>query len=241
VSHPVRDPRTLGTSRNAHPESQAGTLRARRPPSAVRSCYRTGVSDERDLVAEFEAAYATTPPWDIGRPQPAFASLAAERRLAGRALDVGCGTGEHVLMAAEAGCDAVGIDISSTAIRLAEAKAEERGTPARFIVGDARQLESLGEKFDVVLDCGLFHVFDDEDRLPFVDSLARVVRPGGSYFMLCFSEAEPAGWGPRRVTQAEIRAAFARGWRVESIEPTELHVTIRAEPARSWFASITRN
>jgi ubiquinone/menaquinone biosynthesis C-methylase UbiE len=199
------------------------------------------VSDERDLVAEFEAAYATTPPWDIGRPQPAFASLAAERRLAGRALDVGCGTGEHVLMAAEAGCDAVGIDISSTAIRLAEAKAEERGTPARFIVGDARQLESLGEKFDVVLDCGLFHVFDDEDRLPFVDSLARVVRPGGSYFMLCFSEAEPAGWGPRRVTQAEIRAAFARGWRVESIEPTELHVTIRAEPARSWFASITRN
>jgi ubiquinone/menaquinone biosynthesis C-methylase UbiE len=199
------------------------------------------VSDERDLVAEFEAAYATTPPWDIGRPQPAFAWLAAERRLAGRALDVGCGTGEHVLMAAEAGCDAVGIDISSTAIRLAEAKAEERGTPARFIVGDARQLESLGEKFDVVLDCGLFHVFDDEDRLPFVDSLARVVRPGGSYFMLCFSEAEPAGWGPRRVTQAEIRAAFARGWRVESIEPTELHVTIRAEPARSWFASITRN
>ena len=194
----------------------------------------------RDLVAEFEAAYETTPPWDIGAPQPAFAALAADRRLRGRVLDVGCGTGEHALMAAEAGCEAVGIDIASTAIRLAEAKAAERGASARFVVGDARSLEVLGEQFDVVLDCGLFHVFDDEDRAPFVASLARAVRVGGHYFMLCFSEEEPGGWGPRRVTQGEIREAFAHGWSVEAIEPTEIHVTVRAEPARSWFAAIAR-
>ena len=111
-------------------------------------------------------------------------------------------------MAAEAGCEAVGIDIASTAIRLAEAKAAERGASARFVVGDARSLEVLGEQFDAVLDCGLFHVFDDEDRAPFVASLARAVRVGGHYFMLCFSEEEPGGWGPRRVTQGEIREAF---------------------------------
>ena len=91
-------------------------------------------------MAEFEAAYETTPPWDIGAPQPAFAALAADSRLRGRVLDVGCGTGEHALMAAEAGCEAVGIDIASTAIRLAEAKAAERGASARFVVGDARNL-----------------------------------------------------------------------------------------------------
>jgi SAM-dependent methyltransferase len=102
-------------------------------------------------------------------------------------------------------------------------------------------LEAPGEQFDTVLDCGLFHVFDDEDRQPFVESLGRVVRPGGHYEMLCFSDEEPPGWGPRRVTQAEIREAFARGWEVETIEPTELHVTIRAEPVRAWFASIRRN
>src|SRR5688500_15452734 len=94
----------------------------------------------RDLLAESEAAYATTPPWDIGRPQPAFAELAAAGALAGPVLDVGCGTGEHVLMAAARGLDAVGIDIAPTAIRLAEAKAEGRGLPARFIVGDACSL-----------------------------------------------------------------------------------------------------
>jgi ubiquinone/menaquinone biosynthesis C-methylase UbiE len=155
-------------------------------------------------------------------------------------LDVGCGTGEHVLMAAEAGCVAVGIDIASSAIRRAEAKAAERGIDARFLVGDARELGSLGDPFDHVLDCGLFHVFDDEDRPRFVESVARVLRPGGRYFMLCFSEDEPAGWGPRRVTQREIRDAFERGWRVDAIEPTGIHVTVRPDPARSWFASITR-
>jgi 2-polyprenyl-3-methyl-5-hydroxy-6-metoxy-1,4-benzoquinol methylase len=90
-------------------------------------------SGRRDLVAHYEAAYQTTPPWDIGEPQPAFANLAADGRLRGRVLDVGCGTGEHVLMAAAAGCEATGIDITSTAIRLAEAKARECGVSAHFI------------------------------------------------------------------------------------------------------------
>jgi SAM-dependent methyltransferase len=197
-------------------------------------------SDARDVVAEFEAAYVGTPPWDIGAPQPAFASLAAEGRLRGRVLDVGCGTGEHVLLAAAAGCEVVGLDIAPSAIRLAEAKATERRLRATFVVGDARRLDSLGEQFDIVLDCGLFHVFDDDDRSPFVESLAQTVRPGGRYFMLCFSEAEPPGWGPRRVTQAEIRTVFANGWDVETIEPTELQVTIRTEPVRAWFATVRR-
>ena len=194
----------------------------------------------RDLAAEFDSSYASTPPWDIGEPQPAFAALAAGGRLRGRVLDVGCGTGEHALMAAKAGCDAVGIDVAPSAIRLARAKASERGIAARFVVGDARNLASLGQQFDAILDCGLFHVFDDEDRAPFVASLASAIRPGGEYFMLCFSENEPPGWGPRRITRDEIREAFADGWHVDAIEPADLNVTLRAEPVRSWFASITR-
>jgi SAM-dependent methyltransferase len=195
---------------------------------------------ERDVAAEFEASYAGTPPWDIGEPQPPFARLAADGLLHGRVLDAGCGTGEHVLMAARAGCDAFGIDIAPSAIRRAEAKARERGAAATFVVGDARDLGSLGEHFDVVLDCGLFHVFDDADRGPYVASLADAISPGGDYFMLCFSDQEPGDWGPRRITEAEIRDAFTDGWRVASIEPTTLNVTIRAEPVPSWLAAIVR-
>jgi hypothetical protein len=45
-----------------------------------------------------------------------------------------------------------------------------------------------------VLDCGLFHIFNDDDRAAFADSLRSVLRPGGRYFMLCFSDQQPGGW-----------------------------------------------
>jgi predicted RNA methylase len=56
---------------------------------------------------DWDAVYAAgmPPPWDIGRPQPAFVRLARSGVLAGRVLDVGCGTGEHALLAAAHGAD----------------------------------------------------------------------------------------------------------------------------------------
>jgi 2-polyprenyl-3-methyl-5-hydroxy-6-metoxy-1,4-benzoquinol methylase len=64
-----------------------------------------------EQAERFSAMYeAGSPPWDLGRPQPAFLELAKQGALAGRVLDVGCGTGEHALMAAARGFDATGID-----------------------------------------------------------------------------------------------------------------------------------
>lgn len=126
----------------------------------------------------FDAMYAGAPPWDIGRPQPAFLELAEAGGLEGRVLDVGCGTGEHALMAAARGLDATGIDAAPSAIAIAQTKAGERGLSARFLVWDALDLGSLEERFDTVLDSGLFHVFGDDDRARFVASLAAVTAPG---------------------------------------------------------------
>jgi SAM-dependent methyltransferase len=135
-----------------------------------------------------EDLYRTPPPWDIGRPQPAFLAVADAGAIRGRVLDVGCGTGEHVLLAAGLGLDATGVDLASAALEIAERKARDRGCPARFFRQDARNLAELGELFDTVLDCGLFHIFSDDDRAAFADSLRSVTRPGGRYFMLCFSD-----------------------------------------------------
>ena len=188
---------------------------------------------------DFDAFYTGTPPWDIGRPQAVFLRLAEAGAIRGRVLDVGCGTGEHALMAAGLGLETVGVDTAAAAIAIAERKARERGFQVRFQVGNALDLPSLGEPFDTVLDCGLFHVFSDDDRRSFVDSLTSVVRPGGHYFMLCFSERQPGDTGPRRVTQAEIRSSFARGWQVDSIEPASLENTM-GPGILAWLASLTR-
>ncbi|GAA1237688.1 class I SAM-dependent methyltransferase [Oryzihumus leptocrescens] len=190
---------------------------------------------------DFDVAYATgTPPWDIGRPQPAFRALADDGRLVGRVLDVGCGTGEHALLAAALGLVATGVDTSATAIAIARRKAEERALHARFLVQDALDLGALGESFDTVLDCGLFHVFDDADRATLVEGLRASMPVGARYHLLCFSDAEPGDWGPRRIRQEEIRRAFADGWRVETIEPTSLEVTIDPGHAHAWLAAIVR-
>lgn len=184
--------------------------------------------------------YVTPPPWDIGRPQPAFRALAAAGAVRGRVLDVGCGTGEHVLMCADLGLDATGVDLASTALDAAKEKARDRGLTARFLRHDARRLVDLGESFDTVLDCGLFHIFDEADRAAFVDSLRAVLEPGGRYFMLCFSDRQPGAWGPHRLTREEIESSFADGWRIDSIEPATIDVTIDPDGIRAWLVAATR-
>ena len=184
--------------------------------------------------------YAGTPPWDIGRPQAAFLELARTGALRGRVLDAGCGTGEHALMAAGLGLPSTGIDAAPTAIAIAEEKARERGLNARFLVWNALELGSLEEQFDTVLDCGLFHVFDDQDRARYVDSLRAVIPPGGRYFMLCFSDRQPGQLGPRRVTEEEIRASFAEGWTVDAIEAAEMDITTGPGAVLTWRTKLTR-
>jgi DNA-binding MarR family transcriptional regulator len=191
-------------------------------------------------AAEFDAFYAGSPPWDIGRPQAAFLALSERGAIRGRVLDVGCGTGEHALMAARLGLDATGIDFAATAIDIANAKARDRGHSAVFLIHNALDLGALEGQFDTVLDCGFFHVLDDEDRTRFVESLSGAVRPGGRYFMLCMSDLLPGDLGPRRVTQDEIRAAFGSGWRVDSIESAAIEVNLVPTGLPAWLASITR-
>ena len=187
--------------------------------------------------------YRSRPPWDIGRPQGAFRALADAGAIQGRVLDVGCGTGEHVLMCAGLGLDATGVDLAAPALRGAEEKARGRGRTARFLHQDARELAGLGESFDTVLDCGLFHSFGAEDRAVYVRSLRAVLAPGGRYFMLCFSDRQPDGDWPwvHRVTRTEIATAFTDGWRVDSIEPATIEIIPDPDGIRAWLAAVTRS
>ena len=187
----------------------------------------------------FDAAYRGTPPWDIGRPQPAIERLEKTGQITGVVLDVGCGTGENVIFLAQRGHDAYGIDGSPTAIGKALAKAKARGVSAHFDIADALELQIPETPFDTVIDSGLFHVFSDAERVRFVKSLSSVIRPGGTYFMMSFSEREPGDWGPRRVTQQEIRSTFGNGWLINYIEASAFDTT--QGRALAWLASISRD
>ena len=195
----------------------------------------------------FEKSYQGHAPWDIPGPQPAFVRLEEAGAIAAKVLDVGCGTGENALYLASRGHEVWGIDFVPVAIERAVAKARERGLNVHFEVGDALELGGLGKTFDTVIDCGLFHVFRDDERLVFVNGLAEVLRPGGSYHMLCFSDREPPGEGPRRVTQQEIRAAFGGGWQVQQVRESSFQTAnypgapvFSPGGPKAWLATIVR-
>jgi SAM-dependent methyltransferase len=196
------------------------------------------------MTESWDASYTgdAPPAWDIGRPQPAFARLAEAGLLAGRVLDAGCGTGEHTLLAAAHGAEATGVDAAPTAIERARAKAAKRGLKARFEVADVLDLGALGLTFDTVIDSGVFHVFSDEDRPRYVSSLATVLRDGSTCYLMCFSDRQPGTWGPRRITQEELCAAFTDGWQVVSIDPDtfDINPVGGSTTVQAWLATIRR-
>lgn len=179
-------------------------------------------------------------PWDIGRPQPAFVRLADAGEIRAPVLDSGCGTGEHTLMLATRGFEAVGVDIAPSAIARAREKAGQRGLTVEFQVADVLRLDRLGRRFATIIDSGVFHTFADEDRPRYVASLASALEPDGIVHLMCFSEYTPGTCGPRRVTQAELRAAFADGWQVDRIAPEIFEVSEDfGQHPHAWLARIT--
>lgn len=185
--------------------------------------------------------YADRPPWDIGRPQPAFAALADSGAITGRVLDVGCGTGEHTLMAAAFGLDATGIDLSATALRLAAEKAERRNLTATFVRHDALRVAELDEVFDTVLDSLVLHAFDGAQRTSYLAGVRSVLHPSGRLFVLCYSDQQPADAPvPHHLSRSQLERCFAEGWTVDRIEATVCASNRYPAGVTAYLAACTR-
>jgi SAM-dependent methyltransferase len=190
---------------------------------------------------DFEAFYREgDAPWDIGLPQPEIVRLAAEGDIVGDVLDVGCGTGENALYLAAQGRRVVGVDLAPTAVARASEKAAARGLTAAFLVADALDLGKIRRRFETAIDCGCFHTLEPEQRRPYAHSLCEVLSPGGTLHLLCFSDEEPPGPGPRRITQYEIGDAFRSIFALTRIRAGRLESRVHADGARAWVATLVR-
>lgn len=191
-----------------HANIAAGNPAAGRPHGSFHNMYASGAA-----------------PWDIGRPQPEIVAAEAAGAFGDRVIEVGCGTGDNAIFLASRGHEVVGIDGTEIAIEAAKSKALDAGVGATFVLGDVLALLSdiEGQPFDSALDVGFFHALDDEQRIAFAQDLSKVLAPGGTYVMLCFSERVPGEWGPRRVSEAEIAETFSAPWfNIREIRPAEL-------------------
>jgi SAM-dependent methyltransferase len=139
------------------------------------------------------------------------------------------------------GHPALGVDSAPLAIEKARSKAKSRGSEAKFMVADALDLERVGREFDTAVDCGLFHIFSDGERVRYERSLRRALRGDGRYFMLCFSDDEPASWGgPRRVSKEEILDTFREGWKVDFIRHARFETLMHDAGGKAWLTGLRR-
>lgn len=175
-------------------------------------------------------------PWNLNGPTPFVRELNELGRIHGLVLDAGCGTGENALYLAGCNYRVVAFDGAPTAIRKAQAKAVAQGLHVDFRVADARELGGFRERFDTVIDSGLFHVLGRRaDRLRYAACLRRVGRQGGSVYLLAFRAGKGArarcagvlrkglqrlftGFGTHGVSERELRETFREGWKIESLD-----------------------
>ncbi len=187
-------------------------------------------------------AYRAIPPWEIGRPQPAFVELAKKGELEpGSVLDIGCGTGENAILLAESGYTVTGVDAAPIAIDTAKAKAKARNVNVEFLIRNALNLKLGQSRFDNAIDSGLFHTFRDNERPVYAKEVAKSLREGGKYFMMCFSENEPTDWGgPRRVSRAEIQDTFSPLFQINYIHDALFATRIHDNGGKAYLTSATK-
>ena len=199
--------------------------------------------DPASTQYEFSERYAKGDlPWQIDRPQPEVLKLLEEEGFESPVLDVGCGAGDNALALARRGYRVLGMDVVPEALRLAREKTAKAGLvqPPEFLLGDALRLEGSGLEVETVLDCALFHVFEDHERPAYVRGLESVLGPGGRLHILSFSDWETREPGPRRLTRESIVGAFGPAWVLENALRCRYWDRTRVDGAHAWRVTFRR-
>lgn len=189
-------------------------------------------------LSTWSASYLSIPPWDVGHPQQAFVELVQSKEMkVSRVLDIGSGPGENAIFLAENDFSVVGVDFTPEAVEIARDRAGQHGADIEFIVGNVLYLDSyfMENTFDYVIDSGLFHSIHPQDLSRLIENIKYVLKPGGIYYMLCFSDKEPSGLGPRRLSKSMIRKSLEPYFAIEYIRDSIFESRIHGGGAKAYL------
>lgn len=148
---------------------------------------------------------------------------------AGRALDLGCGTGTETIYLATHGWDVTAVDMTPRALAIARRDATATGVFPRLIHGDVTRLDDLevGDGYTLLLDFGCFHTLPGDRRTPYVTGVSHAAGPGATLLMFGFRRR---GVAPMQagMTGDEVRQLFtAAGWELVNAERTSFDEVVQ--------------
>ncbi|NBT57717.1 class I SAM-dependent methyltransferase [bacterium] len=144
----------------------------------------------------------------------------------GRFLDIGSGPGTQALALSQIGFVVTGTDLSEGAVR-----AGQKLSPRIQFIQDDIVHSKLQGQWDFAFDRGCFHCLDPKDRAVYVETVGRLLVPGGLLFLKTFSwKQEDWGYGPWRFSPKEIEMLFSSGFNCLSSVETEYQGTLPQNP-----------
>ena len=180
-----------------------------------------------------ERIYRKTPlneiPWNIETPPNVLVELVDSGKVKPcKTIDLGCGTGNYSIYLASVGFDVTGIDISPTAIKIANENAKKKGIKCNFLVADVLgNLNEVKEKFDFAYDWELLHHIFPEQRRIYVENVYKILNPGGKYLSVCFSEKDPEFGGSIKYRKTRLSTILYFSSEDELIDLFERYFNIK--------------
>lgn len=163
-------------------------------------------------------------PWEVGSPSPELQRVMKEYDIPrGRALEMGCGSGDNAIFLHRQGFQVTAFDLSELAVERARAKAVEAGVAADFLATSFAGLPGFETPFSFIFDRGFYHIVRQQDAAEVVDRVLNLLAPGGLWLSLMgnANEQRENEHGPPQVKAKEICDEWEPGF--ELVHLREFH------------------
>jgi ubiquinone/menaquinone biosynthesis C-methylase UbiE len=149
--------------------------------------------DSPEYLAEVERRFLAAS-WFAQAPgAPPYSGLIPFGELAGKdVLEIGCGTGVHARLLAEAGANVSAVDLTPTAVELTKRRLELHGLHADVREADAESLPFPDASFDFAWSWGVVH--HSENTRQVLAEIARVLRPGAKFALMVYNRSSITYW-----------------------------------------------
>lgn len=164
----------------------------------------------------FNLRYLGKPPWDTHTSPPELLEFVAHNS-AGKALDLGCGTGTNLLTLAQIGWKVSGVDYIWLAVYKARMRLKKDGIEAKVYCRDVLNIDFLEQKFDLILDIGCFQGLSKNQKERYRQNLNRLLNTNGSFLIYAYLQHGTNNFGLNEDDFKNFYLQFHLNWRKDDI------------------------